>query len=115
MYPTIGSKFKMYGTSTEANRVRYRKDGRVVEVRGIVAPASDIDGSTDMHTIFTLPVGYRPSSLIYIVCQGSGACTWLLRVNTSGTVDFSRYRNGDGFTTADTDTWLPFQATFLTD
>jgi hypothetical protein len=105
----------MYGTSTEANQVRYRKDGRMVEVRGIVTPTSAITGDTDMHTIFTLPAGYRPSSLIYVVCQGSGACTWLLRVNTSGTVDFSRYRNGEGFTTAAADTWLPFQATFFAD
>lgn len=111
--PAIGSEFAVYASDGVSSTPACRKDGRIVEVRGIVKPTVDIAGGTDMHTIFTLPVGYRPSSPIYTVCQGSGNCTWLLRVNTSGTVDFSRYRNGDATLTASAGAWLPFQVTFI--
>lgn len=108
-----GCKFTMYGTSTSANRIRYRKDGRIVEARGIVTPIENIAGSTDIYPIFVLPDGYRPSSPIYMVCQGSGACSWLLRVNTDGEVGFSRYRSGEGMINCPAETWLPFQVTFI--
>ena len=117
IYPTIGSDFVMYGTDEAANKPRYRKDGRIVEVRGVVKPTVDLpksgDGSTTSYTIFTLPAGYRPNSPIYIVCQGSGNCSWLLQVNSNGNVTFARYRNGDTSTTAAVGAWLPFQATFI--
>ena len=113
IYPTLTSNFTMYGTSESDNKTRYRKDGRLVEIRGIVTPTSDIAGSTTIYPIFTLPTGYRPSSPLYIVCQGSGNCTWLLRVNTSGEVGFSRYRNGETTATAAAGAWLPFQITFF--
>lgn len=113
VYPTIGSEFEVYASDGVGSKPCCRKDGRVVEVRGIVKPTVDIAGGTDMHTIMTVPVGYRPNSPIYTICQGSGNCTWLLRVNTSGTVDFSRYRNGNTTTTAAVGAWLPFQVTYL--
>ena len=113
IYPTLASGFAMYGASTSDNQTRYRKDGRLVEVRGIVTPAADIAGSTTVYPIFTLPTGYRPNSPIYVVCQGSGNCTWLLRVATNGEVGFSRYRNGDATATAAAGVWLPFQITFF--
>lgn len=113
VYPTIGSEFEVYASDGVSSTPACRKDGRVVEVRGIVKPTVDIAGGTDMHTIITVPVGYRPNSPVYTICQGSGNCTWLLRVNTSGTVDFSRYRNGDTTTTASVGAWLPFQVTYL--
>lgn len=113
VYPTIGSEFEIYASDGVGSKPCCRKDGRVVEVRGIVKPTVDIAGGTDMHTIMTVPVGYRPNSPIYTICQGSGNCTWLLRVNTSGTVDFSRYRNGNTTTTAAVGAWLPFQVTYL--
>lgn len=113
IYPTIGSEFEVYASDGVGSKPGCRKDGRVVEVRGIVKPVADIAGGTDMHTIITVPVGYRPNSPVYVICQGSGNCTWLLRVNTSGTVDFSRYRNGNTTTTATAGAWLPFQVTYL--
>jgi uncharacterized repeat protein (TIGR02543 family) len=110
---TIGSEFAMYGTDVNANQPKYRKDGRIVEVRGAVTPVNDIATGDDMHTICTLPVGYRPSSPLYLICQGSGARIWLLRVNTDGTVSFSRYRNGEIREVATPGAWLPFHCTFL--
>lgn len=113
IYPTIGSEFEVYASNGIGSKPCCRKDGRVVEVRGIVKPTVDITYGTDMHTIITVPDGYKPNSPIYTICQGSGNCTWLLRVDTSGTVDFSRYRNGGTNTTATAGTWLPFQVTYL--
>ena len=113
IYPTIGSEFAVYSSDGVSNAPSCRKEGRLVEVRGIVKPAVDIAGSNDMHTIFTVPEGYRPKDPIYAICQGSGSCIWLLRVNTSGTVDFSRYRSGGTSTTASAGTWLPFQVTYF--
>ena len=106
---TLNTKFAKYGETD----TKYRKCGSIVEIRGYVTPASDIAGGTDIHTIFTLPEGYRPESALYALCQGSSNCTWLLRVNTNGDVGFSRYRNGDTTTTASAGTWLPFQLTFI--
>lgn len=109
---TLGSEFVQYGSG---NMVRYRKIGKIVEVRGIVKPAVDIAGGTDMHTIATLPSGARPAEPLYTICQGSSNCTWLLRVNNTGSIDFSRYRNGGTTATASAGTWLPFQMTFFID
>ena len=117
IYPTLTSDFVMYGTSEADNKPRYRKDGRIVEVRGAVKPTVALpksDGtSTTIYAIFTFPVGYRPTSPIYVLCQGSGNNTWLLRVNANGEVGFSRYRNGATAASVDTGTWLPFQVTFF--
>ena len=107
---TVGSEFRQYGTG---NAVRYRKIGNIVEVRGIVAPVADIAGGNDMHTIATLPSEARPVEALYTICQGSSNCVWLFRVNSTGTLDFSRYRNGNTSATAGEGTWLPFQMTFM--
>lgn len=114
IYPTIGSEFAIY-SSDGGSAPACRKDGRLVEVRGIVKPTVDIAGNTDMHTIMTVPTGYRPISPVYTICQGSNNCLWLLRVSTNGTVDFSRYRNGNTSATAAAGTWLPFQVTYFTE
>ena len=123
IYPTLGSDFAMYGTSESDNKPRYRKVGSVVEVRGVVTPLVQLpksgDNNTANYNIFTLADGYRPNSPIYTICQGSGNCVWLLQVSTNGTVNFSRYRNGDTNanvtpgTNGGSGTWLPFQVTFI--
>lgn len=109
---SITSKFKNYSDSA-SNAPRYRKDGRIVEVRGIVTPTVEIPYSTEHITIFTLPEGYRPSMPLYILCQGTGNCVWLLRVNTDGAVGFARYRNGETNTSAAAGVWLPFNVTYF--
>lgn len=116
IYPELGSEFAMYGTDEGVNRPRYRKDGRIVEIRGIVRPVVDIAGSVSNHNIFNIPVGYRPSSPLYILCQGSGTCVWMLQVSSGGEVNMSRYRNGTEFVTASGSgdgAWLPFHVTYI--
>ena len=108
---TLSSRFTLYASDSEC---KYRKIGKYVQIHGVVKPTATIAGSATDYPIFTLPEGYRPSVSVYSVCQGSGKNTWLLRVNTDGTVNFSRY----GITSnaeAGTSTWLPFDMGFLID
>jgi uncharacterized repeat protein (TIGR02543 family) len=106
---------KLFSVYADNNRYlpKYRKDGRIVEIRGIVTPAADIEYSDTHVDIFTVPSGYRPDMPLYVLCQGSGTCTWLLRVNTDGKVGFARYRNADTGITAKNGYWLPFQITYF--
>ena len=111
---TFTADFKNYGTS---NKCQYRKVGNVVTVCGAATPVNDIAGSNDQYTIFSLPSGYRPKTMISAICQGSGNNVWQLQVSTAGGVTFSRYRNENGLQTApggSPGAWLPFYATFLT-
>jgi uncharacterized repeat protein (TIGR02543 family) len=112
--PTLTSKFSIYGSSAD-NDIKYRKIGKMVEIRGIITPTADITGGTDIHDMFTVDSGYRPSTSIYVLCQGSSNSVWLLRVTKDGVVGFSRYRNGNTSATATAGTWLPFQVTYFVD
>lgn len=112
--PTIEDGFEVYSTGT-ASIVRYRKVAGIVEIRGAVKPTAAIEGSDTTHTIFTLPEGYRPDSVIRALCQGSHWYHWLLMVKTTGEVSFSRYSDGNNFMEAPTSAWLPFQLTFIAD
>ena len=111
---TLGSDFVAYGTDVNS-KVRYRKRGKFVEIRGCVKPTSAIAGGTDNYTIFTLPSGYRPDSQVYVRCQGSGSYSWLLSITSSGAVRFARYNDGSQYVATSTSSWLPFHATFLID
>jgi hypothetical protein len=109
---TLSSSFRLY----DANQaVQYRRSGGVVEIKGVVKPASAISYDDGWVTITTLPEGYRPGGLTEVnrVCQGGGNCIWLLRVTLSGDVQFARYRDGSTATEAGTDARLPFSIIFL--
>lgn len=108
---TLSSRFTLYASDSEC---KYRKIGKYVQIHGVVKPKSAIAGSATDYPIFTLPEGYRPSNSVCSLCQGSGKNTWLLRVNTDGTVNFSRYGTTSN-TEAGTSAWLPFDMGFLID
>lgn len=111
--PTLTSAFKAY---SEGTTPKYRKVGKLVEVRGAISCASTIEGGTTEHTIFTLPSGYYPTDTERaFVCQGSGQSQWLLRVKVSGLVSFSRYHNADGYSAASSSSWLSFSAMYFVD
>ena len=112
--PTLSDDFVLYDTGP-ASAVRYRKVGGIVEIRGAVKPVAVIAGSNTASTIFTLPEGYRPDSIIRALCQGSGGYHWMLTVNAAGAVSFSRYSDGNVFVDTPTTAWLPFQLTFIAD
>lgn len=111
---TLDSQFTVYSENTP---VQYRKIGKMVEIRGAVAPTSDIAGSTTRYVIFTLPSEYRHSypSIIDTLCQGSTQNKWLLGVDSSGNVTFSRYGTTSGYVTCTTSNWLPFHVMFFVD
>ena len=109
----LGNFTNYYSSGSEAPK--YRRVGNTVEIRGTVKPTKEIAYSTDYTTIFTLPTGYRPNSSVFTLCQGSSHCVWLMRVDTTGNVGFTRYRNGDTAIAASDSVWLPFQCTFLVD
>lgn len=105
---TLASNFTNYSSGSTPE---YRKIGNIIEIRGIVKPKSVLTASNTGITIFTLPNGYRPSKVVYEVCQGSGRNVWLLTINTNGTVTISRY----GVTSnidVPTSAWLCFNKTF---
>lgn len=108
----LGDSFTVYNDNSQ---VKYRKIGKQVQIMGTVKPRVDIAGSTDQHTIFTLPSGYRPPYAMHQVCYGSNNYTWRLTVNTNGTVCFSRYGLDSGYVTAAVGHWINFQATFFID
>ena len=108
----LTSSFAKYSTSSV---VRYRRYGKTVSVQGEIKPTSAIAGSNTRILILTLPSGYRPSTDLQYVCQGSSSYQWLCSVESSGEVSFSRYNNGSEFVKTSTSSWLPFNFTFLID
>lgn len=94
----------------------YRKIGNIVYLRGAVKPTetlAPLNGNDVIeHSIFTLPKSCRPNDLCCFVCHGSGAAKWLMQVRSTGTASLSRYANENGYTNADTSTWLPFCVSF---
>lgn len=109
---TLGSDFVQYSTDNYSI-VRYRKVGKMVEIRGAVKPSATIAGSSKYYRIFTLPSGYRPATTVCHKCHGGAGGEWLLDVTSDGLVRFSRRSNGSSYVDSSTSTWLPFQLTFL--
>ncbi len=109
---TLSSAFKNYNDDS-SNTPQYRKIGKVVEIRGAVAPTSQI-AANSITVMFNLPAGFRPSKETKSIQQGSELNSWLLQVRPSGNVDIARY----GTTTniaIPTTAWLPFNFTFTID
>lgn len=109
---TLTSDFKTYGNDSQY-APKYRKRGKIVEIRGAVSPTSELAASAT-KTIFTLPNGYRPSAHIYRLQQGSSKKSWLCQVGTGGGVSFQRYGTTATEKCPTTD-WLPFQMEFMVD
>lgn len=110
LYPTL-EEFSNY---EDSQSVKYRRVGKVVTIQGIVkSNATILAGGSG--NIFTLPDGYKPSSTIYKLCQGSYSNHWLLTVSSNGSVTLNRYSKGGTYVDLSTDAWLPFYCTFMVD
>lgn len=105
------SNFELY---TSGSYPRYKIVGNTVFLTGTVKPKATIKGSTEGVVILTLPVEARPPRAVMQICQGSGMNRWLLRIQTNGDVEFSRYGT-DALADATTSTWLPFYVTYAID
>lgn len=93
-----------------------RRWGPFVYLRGVVKPTQTIQfNGAEAETIGQIPAGFRPSELVYQLCQGSGTSSYLLQVNSSGYVFISRTRDVDGsqYFDATTSMWFPFSVSWL--
>lgn len=108
----LSDSFVVYGGNA-SNKVMCHKVGNVVEIKGVIAPTEDIEGSASEVNIATgLPDNMLPNTARLFVCQGSYKMTWLLRVATDGSLHFSRYGGSDAYETATTAVWLPFNVVY---
>lgn len=109
---TLTSDFAVYNNDN-ANAVKCRKDGRLVDISGIVTPASTLAGSATQVKICSIPEDCIPSMVIDVVCQGSSTCTWTARATPTGNISFARYKRGADYADAENGVWLPFHFTYL--
>lgn len=108
---TLTSAFKK--TNNVTQDPVYKKVGKMVQVTGAVTPTAEI-AANQTTKIATLPVGFRPSHDVNVLCQGSGMNKWLVVVQPSGAVNVERY----GTTTNSAiplNAWLPFNVTYFVD
>ena len=95
---------------------KYRKVGKMVEIRGEIKLATAITGSATEYPICKLPADCCPSSEITVMCAATGMRYWALRILTDGTLTWSRFVDyGNHYVSCTTSYWLPFQCTFLVD
>ncbi len=108
----FGNHFQNY---SENQRLEYRKNGSMVEIRGAAKPKYSLTfGSTnDKYDIGYLPAEYAPKKQFNKLCQGSGIAIWTLTVDSNGTISISRYRNENGLKDLSSSTWLPMQEMYL--
>ncbi len=116
--PSISSSLTNYD-SNAINALKYRRVGKIVDIRGAVSPANTSAlANGNSVTAFTLPTGYRPSYTRTYIFQGSGLCIFMVQVQSGGAVTIARYRNVGSTsypTSVATGTWLPISATFTID
>ena len=102
---------------SETDRVRYRRVGKVVELRGAVKNTKQLS-LPNMDTSVTLATisdtSCRPSKRIMCRQQGSQMNTFLLTINTSGAITLSRYGT-TSVTNVSAGAWLNVTTTFLVD
>lgn len=78
--PTLGSPWVQYGSGWET---RYRRKNGRVEIKGLLAATSQ---PATANPIFTLPVGYRPSSTIMVNNTDAGAVVRHMYIQPTGVV-----------------------------
>lgn len=112
-YPTLNTGFIPYDEKN-TNRIRYRKIGKIVYIRGAVEPTAEI-ASDSVTTICTLPSGYRPKDLnVNGIMQGTGMNKWCLSITTGGAVNIQRYGLTDNIAIP-TGSWLNIDISYPID
>lgn len=109
---TLSSGYTVY---TSGTTLRVRKIGKFVEVSGIFKNSNASSTSSTTGVKFaTIPSGYRPSQQQTQVCQGSNMNRWLLTINTSGEMFWSRYGT-NAYAAASAGSWFPYTITYMVD
>lgn len=90
-YPTLNTdKFKPY-QERDVNRIRYRKYGNIVYIRGSIEVVSAIDKDA-ITKIFDIGLDCCPKDMpVYGVMQGTEINKWCLTIKTDGTVSIQRF------------------------
>ena len=111
---SLKSGFTHYDSSAHC---RYRRFGKVVELRGAVKNTNAIL-STDLNVSATVGnisiTSCRPSSALQFVQQGSGMNRFVLQVSTNGDLTVSRYGTTSPIQCG-SGSWLNLYATWLVD
>jgi len=105
------NNFKKY-SDLDINSPKYRRIGNIVELRGVLQAVNKIPANASPTYFLTLPEGYRPSSNIFRICQGSSTNRWLLTIEHDGRVGISRYGTTSMIDIA-VGAWLPFNEIFF--
>ena len=95
---------------SSGNVLKVTRNGKFVSIQGIwkCTRAGYINTYTE-RTFARIPVGFRPKDDTYVVSQGSGTTTWLLRIKPNGDVVASRSNvdsNNNNY-------WMPLNYTYL--
>jgi hypothetical protein len=91
---------------------KYRVNGNLVTVTGVVKPTVTITSSTtQVDFAYGIAEQYRPTLTQTYVCQGSGINRWVLSINTNGYLTVSRYGTND-YVNIPAGSWLPFTVTY---
>ena len=108
---TLDDAFALYNASAN-NQPKYRVNGNIVTVKGVVSPKVAYTSSATKVTIAgTLPEILRPDYALSFVCQGSGLNRWTCGIETNGTITASRYGITDNVSVPTT-AWLIFNCTY---
>lgn len=108
---TLDSAFSLYGDSA-ANQPKYRVNGNIVTVKGVVSPNTAYTSSTTKVLIASgIPEYLRPDFALAFICQGSGLNRWTCNIETNGTITVSRYGITENASVTNT-AWLIFNCTY---
>ncbi len=91
---------------------RCRKVNGQVFLEGVVTPTASKPPTATVEVMFQIPSEYRPSRRLQFLCQGATHMKWLLTIDTNGNAGFSRYGDGNGYTSAQPGNWLPFNVSY---
>ena len=109
---TFSSGWTYYG-SASGNSPVVRRYGKVVSLTGAVTNTAEITLNTSHAKVFSIPSGFRPSQDVLVVCQGSGANSYVLQVKSNGDVLIGRYSCSNTFTTVPVNQWFPLHACWV--
>lgn len=99
---------------SETDRVRYRRVGKVVELRGAVKNTNQISANTETTVATISDTTCRPSKRVTYRQQGTGINTFVVTINTNGTIAINRYGT-TSYIAIPSNSWLNVHTTFLVD
>jgi hypothetical protein len=110
---TFKSGFSHYSDSNDY-RVRYRRIGKIVELRGSVRNTNKLTANTDYVMATITDTTCRPDGWVTYVQQGSGMNKLLITIRSDGQIVVNRYGT-TAYSDIPSGTWINVHTTFLVD